>query len=61
MRAARFKRVRRGRKSLAWMQAFCRIGYHLTTTAWAAKAQSVAIYKGEKFSDHAPVTVDYAL
>jgi exodeoxyribonuclease-3 len=36
-----------------------RLDYHLATPALAAGAQSVAIYKGEKFSDHAPVTVAY--
>ena len=25
----------------------------------AALARSEAIYKGEKFSDHAPITIDY--
>jgi exodeoxyribonuclease-3 len=31
----------------------------LATPALAAAARSVAIYKQEKFSDHAPVTVHY--
>ncbi len=38
-----------------------RLDYHLATPAWAQRAQSVTIYKAEKFSDHAPVTVEYAL
>ena len=38
-----------------------RLDYHLATPALAATAKSVAIYKDEKFSDHAPITVDYAL
>jgi exodeoxyribonuclease-3 len=33
--------------------------YHLATPALAAGARSAAIYKGEKFSDHAPVTIEY--
>ena len=37
-----------------------RLDYHLATPALAAGAQSVDIYKGEKFSDHAPVTIAYA-
>ena len=41
-------------KNVGW-----RLDYHLATPAIAATAQSVAIYKDEKFSDHAPVTVDY--
>ena len=31
----------------------------LATPALAERARSEAIYKGEKFSDHAPVTIDY--
>ena len=38
-----------------------RLDYHLATPALAALARSEHIYKGEKFSDHAPITVDYAL
>ena len=37
-----------------------RLDYHLATPALAALAQAEHIYKGEKFSDHAPITVDYA-
>jgi len=36
-----------------------RLDYHLATPALAAMAQQVSIYKDEKFSDHAPVTVVY--
>ena len=36
-----------------------RLDYHLATPAIAATAKAVAIYKAQKFSDHAPVTVDY--
>jgi len=38
---------------------FCRIDYHLATPALAALARTEHIYKDEKFSDHAPITVDY--
>jgi len=38
-----------------------RLDYHLATPAIAALARAEHIYKGEKFSDHAPITVDYAL
>ena len=41
-------------KNVGW-----RLDYHLATPAIAAAAQSVAIYKSEKFSDHAPITVGY--
>ena len=36
-----------------------RLDYHLATPALAAGARSVVIYKGEKFSDHAPITIAY--
>jgi exodeoxyribonuclease-3 len=41
-------------KNVGW-----RLDYHLATPAVAAKARTVDIYKAEKFSDHAPVTVLY--
>ena len=34
--------------------------YPLVTPAWVGKAQSVDFYTGEKFSDHAPVSIEYA-
>jgi exonuclease III len=48
--------------SLAKIQqlwVYCRIDYHLATPAMAAAARSVSIYKDQKFSDHAPITVSY--
>ncbi len=41
-------------KNVGW-----RLDYHLATPALAQGARSVEIFKGEKFSDHAPVTIDY--
>ena len=41
-------------KNVGW-----RLDYHLATPALAAGARSVDIYKGEKFSDHAPLTIGY--
>ena len=41
-------------KNVGW-----RIDYHLATPALAQRARGESIYKGEKFSDHAPITVDY--
>ena len=38
-----------------------RLDYHLATPAVAATARTEAIYKGDKFSDHAPITVEYEL
>lgn len=38
-----------------------RLDYHLATPALAELARAEAIYKTERFSDHAPITVDYAL
>ena len=36
-----------------------RLDYHLATSAIAATARKAAIYKDVKFSDHAPVTIEY--
>jgi len=37
-----------------------RLDYHLATPKLAAAAQTASIYKTEKFSDHAPLTIEYA-
>ena len=42
-------------KNVGW-----RLDYHLATPELAAGARSVGIFKEQKFSDHAPVTVEYA-
>ncbi|MDZ4162029.1 MAG: exodeoxyribonuclease III [Burkholderiales bacterium] len=36
-----------------------RLDYHLATPELAATAQACAIHKASRFSDHAPVTIDY--
>ena len=36
-----------------------RLDYHLATPALAAQAKHEAVYKDEKFSDHAPLTIEY--
>ncbi len=41
-------------KNVGW-----RLDYHLATPAMAQGARSVAVFKDEKFSDHAPITVQY--
>lgn len=33
--------------------------YHFATPKLAALAQRESIYKDQKFSDHAPLTIDY--
>ena len=38
-----------------------RIDYQLITPDLADKVQSVSIYKDERFSDHAPLIIDYSL
>ncbi len=43
-------------KNVGW-----RIDYHLATPALAETARRVSIYKDVKFSDHAPLTVEYEL
>ncbi|HCE10211.1 MAG TPA: exodeoxyribonuclease III [Oxalobacteraceae bacterium] len=42
-------------KNVGW-----RIDYHVATAGIAATAQKVSIYKDERFSDHAPLTIEYA-
>lgn len=34
--------------------------YHLATPAVVATAKRASIYLDERFSDHAPLTIDYA-
>ena len=41
-------------KNVGW-----RLDYHLATPAIAATAKREAIYLDERFSDHAPLTIDY--
>jgi exodeoxyribonuclease III len=41
-------------KNVGW-----RIDYHIATPGIAAKAQAASIFKAERFSDHAPLIVDY--
>ena len=41
-------------KNVGW-----RLDYHLATPAMAAGARAASIYKTEKFSDHAPLTIEY--
>ena len=36
-----------------------RLDYHLATPAFAEKARTESIYKDQKFSDHAPITIAY--
>jgi exodeoxyribonuclease III len=43
-------------KNVGW-----RLDYHLATPGLAQLARSESIYKAEKFSDHAPITVEYDL
>jgi len=41
-------------KDVGW-----RIDYQIASPALAVQARSASVYKGEKFSDHAPLIVDY--
>jgi exodeoxyribonuclease-3 len=41
-------------KNVGW-----RIDYHLATPGVAVAARTTGIYKAQRFSDHAPLTVDY--
>ena len=44
---------------LALFWAFCRIDYQLATPGVAALARREHIYLDQRFSDHAPLTIDY--
>ncbi len=41
-------------KNVGW-----RIDYQISTPSFAHKVRAVSIYKAERFSDHAPLTIDY--
>jgi exodeoxyribonuclease-3 len=41
------------------MQVYRASNYHLATPALAVTARRASIYKDEKFSGHAPLTIDY--
>ena len=41
-------------KNVGW-----RIDYQIATPGIAARARAASIYKDERFSDHAPLTIDY--
>ncbi len=41
-------------KNVGW-----RIDYQIATPGVAARARRASIYKGQRFSDHAPLTIDY--
>ena len=43
-------------KNVGW-----RIDYQIATPGLAACAQSAQIHKASRFSDHAPLIIDYAL
>lgn len=43
-------------KNVGW-----RIDYQIATPNFAQKAVQTSIYKAERFSDHAPLIVDYRL
>jgi exodeoxyribonuclease III len=43
-------------KNVGW-----RLDYHLATPAMAGLARAESIYKDERFSDHAPITIEYEM
>ncbi len=43
-------------KNVGW-----RIDYQIATPALGARARDVRVYKGQRFSDHAPLIIDYDL
>ena len=43
-------------KNVGW-----RLDYQIATPGIAAKAKRAEIYLAQRFSDHAPLTIDYAV
>ena len=43
-------------KNVGW-----RIDYQVTSPSLAGAARAVSIYKDQRFSDHAPLTIDYEI
>ncbi|MFZ5525117.1 MAG: hypothetical protein ACOZE7_00475 [Pseudomonadota bacterium] len=43
------------------LQGFCRIDYQLATPKLALLTRQTSVHKGQWFSDHAPLIVDYDL
>ncbi len=41
------------------MRVFCASDYQLATPGIAAKAKAEYIYLAQRFSDHAPLVIDY--
>ena len=41
------------------MSVLCPTDYHLATPALAATAKAESIYTAQRFSDHAPLVIDY--
>lgn len=41
------------------MQVFCASDYQIATPGVAEMAVAAQIYKAERFSDHAPLIIDY--
>jgi len=41
------------------MSVLCASDYQLATPALAASVRQAAVYKDQRFSDHAPLTIDY--
>lgn len=43
------------------VRVFCRSDCQIATPGIAAKARRAEIYTADRFSDHAPLTIDYAV
>jgi exodeoxyribonuclease-3 len=63
-----FRRLNQGTDQYTWWsnrgQAWAknvgwRLDYQIVTPGLAAKAQQTCIYKEQRFSDHAPLLIDY--
>ena len=49
-----FRNAKAWAKNVGW-----RLDYHFATPGIASKATRASIYTAKRFSDHAPLTIDY--
>ncbi len=47
--------------STSTLQVFCRTDYQIATPGIASKARRAEIFTAQRFSDHAPLVIDYAV
>jgi len=65
-----FREANKAEKQFTWWPDYnrawtlnegARLDYQISTANLRKTVRSASIYKGERFSDHAPLTIDYAI